>query len=62
MASDSFLSSKRQRAVAVLPPVVINATGRNLNNTFDREFLKITLGKPVAAQLVLPFIIFGTSF
>ena len=55
----SFLSSKRQRAVAALPPVLFNVSDRHLNNTFDREFLKVTLGKPIAARSVLSFVIFG---
>ena len=52
MASESsfpvVLSSKRQKAVTALPPVLFNVNDRHLNNTFDREFLKITLGKTLS--------------
>ena len=61
MASESsfrvVLSSKRQKAVASLPPVLFNVNDRHLNNTFDREFLKITLGKTLSDRSVLPFVI-----
>jgi hypothetical protein len=57
-SESSLLSSKRQRAVAALPPVLFNVNDRHLNNTFDREFLKVTLGKPIAARSVLSFVIF----
>ena len=61
MASESsfraVLSSKRQKAVAALPPVLFNVNNRHLNNAFDREFLKITLGKTLSDRSVLPFVI-----
>ena len=61
MASESsfpvVLSSKRQKAVAAFPPVLFNVNDRHLNNTFDREFLKTTLGKTFSDRLVLPFVI-----
>jgi len=47
------LSSKRQKAVAALPSVLFNVNDRLLNNAFDREFLKITLGKALADRLNL---------
>jgi hypothetical protein len=63
MASESsivVLSSKRQKAVAALPPVLFKVNDRHLNNTFDREFLKITLGKTLSDRSVLPFVILVT--
>jgi len=47
------LSSRRQKAVAALPPVLFNVNDRHLNNTFDREFLKVTLGKTLSDRLNL---------
>ena len=65
MASESsirvVLSSRRQKAVAALPPVLFNVNDRHLNNTFDRDFLKITLGKPLSDRSVLPFVFLVTS-
>ena len=59
MASESsirvVLSSRRQKAVASLPPVLFNVNDRHLNNTFDREFLKITLGKTLSDRSVFTF-------
>jgi hypothetical protein len=56
MASESsfrvVLSSKRQKAVTALPPVLFNVNDRHLNNTFDRDFLKITLGKTLSDRSV----------
>jgi hypothetical protein len=57
----SFLSSKRQKAVAALPPVLFNVNDRHLNNTFDREFLKTTLGKNLSDRSVLPSVILVIS-
>jgi hypothetical protein len=66
MASESsirvVLSSRRQKTVSALPPVLFNVNDRHLNNTFDREFLKITLGKTLSDRSVLPFVILVTSF
>ena len=57
------LSSRRQKAVAALPPVLLNVNDdRHLNHTFDREFLKINLGKSLSDRLVLPFVFLVTSF
>ena len=65
MASQSsfrrvVLPSRRQRAVTALPPVDFDVEDRHLNNIFDREFLKITLGKSLIDRSVLPFFIFVT--
>ncbi|KAF8807520.1 hypothetical protein BYT27DRAFT_7189593 [Phlegmacium glaucopus] len=49
----AVLSSRRQQAVAAFPPVVFNVEDRHLNNVFDREFLKITLGKSLPDRLNL---------
>lgn len=51
------LSSKRQQAITALPPAALNVEDRHLNNTFDREFLKIILGRSLT-RLALPFFMF----
>lgn len=39
------LSSRRQKTLTALAPVVLDIEDRYLNNAFDREFLKVTLRK-----------------
>ena len=53
------LSSRRQKAINALPPAVFDVEDRHLNDTFDREFLKVTLGKPLADRSVLLLFIFA---
>ena len=50
MASKS--SFRRQEAVTALPPVVLDVEDRSLNDAFDREFLKVTLGKSLTDRSV----------